>query len=85
MTAAFENEFAPIAGADIGWKSVLAAKTFWNGKPCRACSNFEMRMIKARETDAFGHLLPYCTNPLLPGAGGYQTQILSTCDHWSAK
>lgn len=79
------SQFAAIAAAVVGWKPVYEAKTFWNGKPCNACRHFEMRMIKANESDSFGHVLPYCNHPHLPGEGGYQTQMTATCDLWNAR
>lgn len=85
MTTDHENAQHVIADAGMGWKPPLQAKTFWLGKPCRACRSFAMRMIKSSESDSFGHLLPYCNHPMLPGAGGCRTQMLSSCDHWSAK
>lgn len=91
MTAPLDSGLAAIASAGIGWQPEVAAKMLCKDKPCRDCKHFEMRVIRANETDTFGHLLPYCTNPMLPGYGwqhgdGWQqTQTLSTCDHWSAK
>lgn len=74
-----------IAGAGIGWKGHYDAKTFWSGMPCRHCKYFEMRMVKARDSDTFGHLWPTCNNPGLPGDDGLPTQPSATCDQWEAK
>ena len=79
------NPLSVIAGAGMGWKPVYEAKTFWHGKPCRACEHFEMRVVRARESDSFGHLWPTCKHPALPGKGGHLTQPGATCDKWSAK
>ena len=73
-----------IAESGIGWKLVHNTE-FWTGKPCNTCDHFEMRMIKANESDSFGHLLPYCNNPQLPGDGGQRTVPNASCHHWRAK
>lgn len=85
MNAKVDNRFDAIAGAGVGWKSHYEAKTFWYGRPCSDCSHFEMRMIKARDTDSFGHLWPICNNPALPGEHGQPTQPSATCNHWEAR
>lgn len=79
------NPMSVIAGAGMGWKSICEAKTFGHGKPCNTCGHFEMRMIRANESDSFGHLLPYCAHPNLRGEGGCQTQMTSTCNKWRSK
>lgn len=79
------NPLSVIAGAGMCWKPHYDAKAFWHGKPCRACERFEMRMVKAQETDTFGHLLPTCTHPGLPGEDGQPTQVTATCDRWIQK
>lgn len=79
------NPLAVIAGAGMGWKPVYEAKTFWHGKPCRACERFEMRMVRAQESDTFGHLWPTCNHPALPGEHGQPTQVTATCDRWSPR
>jgi len=84
MTSSLGDALSVIAGAGMGWKSHLDAKTFWNGMPCRKCAFFEMRMIKANESDSFGHLWPTCNHPKLPGQSGQATQPSATCDLWKA-
>lgn len=74
-----------IAGAGVGWRSALNGTTLRYETPCHACRHFEMRMIKARETDSFGHLWPTCNNPALPGEHGQPTQPSATCNHWEAR
>ena len=74
-----------IAGAGVGWRSALNEKTLRYEIPCSACRHFEMRMIKVRETDSFGHLRPTCNSPALPGGSGQPTLSTATCNHWEAK
>lgn len=83
-TGPLDSALSLIAEAGMGWKLVHNAE-FWTGKPCNACEHFEMRMIKANESDSFGHLLPYCNHPQLPGDGGLRTVPNASCHHWRAK
>lgn len=69
----------------MGWMPSLLAKNHRAAKPCNACRHFSMRMIKNNEADSFGHLIPYCNHPDLPGDSGLQTQFLSSCNEWGAK
>lgn len=85
MSAKPDSQFDVIASAGTGWKSVYEAKTFWYGRQCSACRHFEMRMIKARETDSFGHLSPTCNNPALPGEQDQPPLPSATCNLWEAR
>lgn len=73
-----------IAAAGMGWRH-FDFRDALLGKCCNTCRHFEMRMIKSNESDSFGHLLPYCNHPTLPGDGGQPTEPVSSCNNWSAK
>lgn len=85
MSALAENPMSVIASTGMGWKSADQARASASPARCHACRHFEMRTIKAAESDSFGHLWPYCNHPLLPGTGGQPTQSTATCDHWERR
>jgi len=85
MNAYAESPMNAIASAGMGWKSADQARAAAAKTLCHACRHFEMRTIKAVESDSFGHLWPYCNHPVLPGEGGQPTQSTATCDNWERR